>query len=272
MSNASSPPSFVSSDLLAKAQGHMAASLQALAVDAGGPIVALDTSTAVTSVAFVDPERGIHELHWDAPERPCVVLIEGLRQLTLRCGRSIDTIRALVVGLGPGSFTGLRVGLATAKGLSLGAQLPLYGASSLMMAAAEAGPGYVLVLQDARRGELFVGLYQFGKGGEAQVLMADCALMPEALHAVVAHICSAQQFAPGALKIVGHQKEFWAETFGATAHQTQVRALWGVLACASDIKAQRSTDAVALIPQYLRLSEPERQHLARQAHASGMSF
>lgn len=243
---------------------HVHRDLQALATTAGGPIVALDTSTPLTSLAFVDPEHGVHELHWDAPERPCVVLIEGLRSLAHACGRSIADIRALIVGLGPGSFTGLRVGLATAKGLSLGAQLPLYGASSLMMTAAQAGPGVVLAMQDARRGELFAGLYSVNVQGRSRALMPDAAIMADTLVARVTEVCAARGVALDTLRVAGHGAGDFAQLWNASVYAGMPRALWGCVACAQDIAAQRSVDAVALIPQYLRLSEPERQQLARQ--------
>lgn len=243
----------------------IADALQALARSAGGPLVALDTSTPVTSLAGVDPEHGVVEMAWDAQSRPCIVLVDGLRHMLAAWHKPVASIRAVVVGLGPGSFTGLRVGLATAKGLSLGARLPLYGASSLAMAAAQAGPALVLALQDARRGELFAGLYDVDAQGLAKPLIDDTAIMPDALVARVDRLLADMQQNPSALRIVGHDAPIYAQRFGAASTACVARALCGLVAASQAISQKQAIDPVVLIPRYLRLSEPERAHQVRQA-------
>jgi tRNA threonylcarbamoyl adenosine modification protein YeaZ len=81
-----------------------------------------------------------------------------------RAARATSDISQIVVGCGPGSFTGLRIGIATARGLALGLGVPCFGASTLEALAAGA-PG-ALALIDARRGELFA----IGEGGAAAVV------------------------------------------------------------------------------------------------------
>src|SRR5207237_5286975 len=73
---------------------------------------------------------------------------------------SLDGVEGLAVGIGPGSFTGLRVGLACAKSLAYARKLPIAGASSLR---ALAGPGLVCAALEARKGELFIAV---DRGGE----------------------------------------------------------------------------------------------------------
>jgi tRNA threonylcarbamoyladenosine biosynthesis protein TsaB len=94
-----------------------------------------------------------------AAQRSLVLVDEVLA----RARRAPGDLSRIVTGCGPGSFTGLRIGIATARGLALGLGLPCFGASTLA-ALAEGSPG-ALALIDARRGELFA----LGEDGEAVV-------------------------------------------------------------------------------------------------------
>ena len=132
-------------------------------------LVSLDTSTPVTSCALLEGETILWEklLHEKAGD----VLPSALGDL--------DGIQAVAVGLGPGSFTGLRVGLACAKALSYARRLPIAGISSLQALAA-AEPGLVCAATDARRGELFTQLFLDGvPQGEVRVVMAAQLQLPD---------------------------------------------------------------------------------------------
>jgi tRNA threonylcarbamoyladenosine biosynthesis protein TsaB len=125
-------------------------------------IVALDTSTPVTSCALVDGETVVWEkqLHEKAGD----VLPAALGDL--------QGIEGVAVGLGPGSFTGLRVGLAAAKTLAYARRLPIAGISSLH-ALAFGQSGLVCAATDARRNELFSQFFRDGVAqGEVRVVMA----------------------------------------------------------------------------------------------------
>jgi tRNA threonylcarbamoyladenosine biosynthesis protein TsaB len=89
-------------------------------------------------------------------------------------------IRGIVVGAGPGSFTGVRVAAATARGLAAGLAVPLYAFSSLACLALDAASGGVVCsVFDARRGEVYAGCYE--RAGNTDRL--DTLLEPEAMHA-----------------------------------------------------------------------------------------
>ncbi len=95
--------------------------------------------------------------------------------------RGLDCV---AVGCGPGSFTGLRVGMAAAQALAFGAELPVCPVSSLAVlgfgAARRAGTERVVAALDARMGEIYAGAYRAG-ADDAQVLDADCVIAPGAL-------------------------------------------------------------------------------------------
>ena len=127
----------------------------------GGLILAFDTATPATVVALAgggvraearhDPEPGERPQH---VQRLLPLAAELLEQASLRFG----DVERIAVGTGPGTFTGLRIGVATARALAQGSDAELVGVSTLRaLAAAAGGAPEVLAVLDARRGEAFVG-------------------------------------------------------------------------------------------------------------------
>jgi tRNA threonylcarbamoyladenosine biosynthesis protein TsaB len=160
-------------------------------------IVAFDTATNATTVALWDPGAGLElELRDDpAPgERPghATRLLPMLADLLERAGGGWEAVERIAVGTGPGTFTGLRIGVATARALARAREIPLVGVSSLEALAAGASGAAteganptegatadtrtVLAVIDARRGEAFAAAWREG----TRELEAR-ALRPEAL-------------------------------------------------------------------------------------------
>lgn len=125
-------------------------------------LLALDTSTRTTGVALYDGTQVLAENLWVSRDYHTVELAPAVAETLAKSGIEASELDALVVALGPGSFTGLRIGLALAKGMALAHHLPLIGVPTLDVLAAAQPPhdGPMVAVLRAGRGRLAVGWYQ----------------------------------------------------------------------------------------------------------------
>jgi tRNA threonylcarbamoyladenosine biosynthesis protein TsaB len=125
--------------------------------------LALDTSTAAGSVAIADGARVLDVAAID-PADPVATRLPGdLVQLLARLGLSVAEIDVFAVATGPGSFTGLRIGIAAMQGLALATARPLVGISSFDALATFAAAPHVATWVDAWRGEVYASEYEDGR-------------------------------------------------------------------------------------------------------------
>lgn len=170
--------------------------------DPGMRILAFDTATPATSVALALPDgRTLSRRHDPGPgERPGhqSLLLALAVELLDEAGSGFAELERIAVGVGPGTFTGLRIGVATARALAQANATPLVGVSSLHALAVQAadadraeGSGQddvLLAVLDARRGEAFAAAWQAESVADpvAAPLLAPAALTPAALVEAVA--------------------------------------------------------------------------------------
>lgn len=144
-------------------------------------LLALDTSSDACSVAAAAGERR-RERHEIAPRRHRELILPMVDTVLEEADLGLAELDALVVGAGPGSFIGVRIGFALAQGLAQGAGLRLVVASSLGAVAEEAleadPSARVLVAQDARMGEIYCGRYARDESGGLRALAPDSLLEP----------------------------------------------------------------------------------------------
>lgn len=241
-------------------------------------VAAIDTATLTLSCALVElvdglPPRIVGELAERAPSAPGVAsrgghavrLPQALLELLAAHGRSLDDVDGWAVGIGPGSFTGLRIGLATLKGLAYAGRRPLAGASSLAAmahgAASSAPPGSVLVpLLDARKGEVYAGFYR-SVGGAVELLQPEAALPPDALVERLRTLSAASGAKP---LCFGEGYDAFADRLAGAVdrHSTTVSTppAAGVALVAAPRLAGAAFDAQVLFslePHYVRASEAE---------------
>ncbi len=117
--------------------------------------LAVTSSTAVVGVALVSGERVLSFRHLRTDRRHAEELTPMIRDVLSEAGRSLADMDRLAVDVGPGRFTGLRVGIATVRTLAFAADKPVVGVSSLEALAATQPGGAVTAVIDARRSEVF---------------------------------------------------------------------------------------------------------------------
>lgn len=151
-------------------------------------ILALESATAVLSVALLRGQDLVDEV--SAPAGPAAkTLLPAVDHLLNRAGVALGELEAFAISIGPGSFTSLRVGIATLKGLAFESGLPIAPVSTLAALARAAGATDRLVVPmlDARRGEVYAAAYAGASGWE--VILPEGVYTPEALCAGIRSPC-----------------------------------------------------------------------------------
>ncbi|MEA2197356.1 MAG: tRNA threonylcarbamoyladenosine biosynthesis protein TsaB [Solirubrobacteraceae bacterium] len=225
-------------------------------------ILAFDTATGATTVALVDAAAGIElEVRHDPPsgERPghTTQLLPLIAAALEGGGGGWEAVDLIAVGVGPGTFTGLRIGIATARALARAREIPLVGVSSLhalaLGATEEAGSGAVLAVIDARRGEAFAAAWQ-----EGERVLDPSALRPEAL-AVAAERLAVTSRRPalavgdGALRFRERLETAGAEVPSADSSLHRISAINHCRLAAG----LRATSPAEVEPAYLRAPDAE---------------
>jgi tRNA threonylcarbamoyladenosine biosynthesis protein TsaB len=122
-------------------------------------VLAIDTTSAFGSIALLEGERLIEEIPIHSPDGFGHVLFDHIRRLLHRHDWSIDSIGCFSAAAGPGSFTGVRIGLSAAKGLAEATGARAAGVSNLEALASFGSGALRAVVMDARRGEVYGAVY-----------------------------------------------------------------------------------------------------------------
>jgi tRNA threonylcarbamoyladenosine biosynthesis protein TsaB len=219
-------------------------------------ILALESSAKAASVAVTEDDVLIAQYFQDSGLTHSRTLLKMSEDLLNNTEIALRDISVIAVAAGPGSFTGVRIGVAAAKGLAWGAGLPVRGVSTLkaMAYSLEAEDKIICAVMDARRGEVYNAKFIYKKG-ELTRLCEDRAI-PVSLLLKEA----AKETAPYLL--VGDGAKLAAEAFetAGAAYSLPPRALRLQSACGVALAALRapSINANDLVPNYLRVSQAER--------------
>ena len=230
-------------------------------------ILAIDSSGMTASVAVADGQKILAEFTTNDKKTHSQTLLPMLDDLVRMTGLDLADIDAIAVAAGPGSFTGLRIGSATAKGLGLALDRPLIAVPTVEALAANLYdvPGLIVPMMDARRSQVYTGIFRF----------TDHALVTvrEQWPCDAAELCSILDSYGEPVTVLGDGvpvcreilKEClhvsWSE---APAHLNRQRAAAVAITAARYYEEGRTVSAEAHVPEYLRLSQAERERAERQ--------
>ena len=135
-------------------------------------ILGIDTSAKTSSVGICDDDKIVDELFLDKGLTHSETILPMIDEILTRNGLTLDDIDALAVNNGPGSFTGIRIGVAVVKGLAFEKNIPCYEVSTLDSIAfnCKDKSGLVVAVMDARRNQVYNANYQIIDGKAAKIM------------------------------------------------------------------------------------------------------
>jgi len=146
-------------------------------------VLGIDTSTSCGSIGLIDDEIVISEYIINIPITHSERLLEAIESVLKAARISIGDLEGWAISIGPGSFTGLRIGVSTIKGLALATQKDVAGVPSLDVLASQISisPFLICPILDARKGELYTALYRYDECGFLKRQSPYQAIKPEDL-------------------------------------------------------------------------------------------
>ncbi len=166
-------------------------------------ILAIDTATRWTGLALHDGLNIIAEHGWRSMNTQSVELAPDIERILARAGLHADALKGIAVALGPGSYTGLRIGLGLAKGMALAHQTPILGVPTLDIVAAALPqmPGQLIALAEAGRRRITAGVYEWHTSAGWRAAQAPYnTSWDEFLDAIEAPVVLAGEISPQAMK------------------------------------------------------------------------
>ena len=229
-------------------------------------ILALESSAAACSAALCQDGRLLAQSFQNSGLTHSRTLMPMVRDLLSNSGNRLEEVDVIAVAAGPGSFTGLRIGVAAAKGLAWAAGKPCAACSTLESMAWPLAhtEGEICAVMDARRSQVYNARFR-GEGTGLRRLCPDRALS-------LADLAQELKNSPGPQILVGDGavlcyttlKDLGLDVRLAPPH-LQFQSAWGVARCALELaQAGRLTGANELAPNYHRLSQAERERLEKQ--------
>ncbi|MFL2104621.1 tRNA (adenosine(37)-N6)-threonylcarbamoyltransferase complex dimerization subunit type 1 TsaB [Desemzia sp. FAM 23991] len=219
-------------------------------------LLAIDTSNQAMSIAVMENETLIGELTTNLKRNHSERLMPAIDALMKELSLEIQEIDRVAVAKGPGSYTGLRIGVTTAKTLAWTLNIELTGISSLKVLAANVNPTdqYIVPVMDARRGNIYTGLYQYQKG-----VLVEAEPNTHISADKWAEYLSRKE---GQFILVGEDYSKHLETFekqlmgrvsiASPQQQVPKASVLGILSLASEVE-----EVHTFTPDYLKLAEAE---------------
>lgn len=229
-------------------------------------ILGFESSAKACSVALLDNGVLVGEYYQNCGQTHSCTLLKMAQDLLENCG--VSAVDAVACAAGPGSFTGVRIGVAAAKGYAWGKQIPCVGVSTLEAMAHQARTfdGLICCVMDARRDQVYHGLFNC-ENGELERLVEDRAISIEELKT---ELLSYEEYCGEnrePVLFVGDGAKLCHKAMDgyecAPEHLCMQRASGVVLAAAAAVARGEEGNGATLSPNYLRLSQAERERNER---------
>ncbi len=229
-------------------------------------LLAFETSAKAASVALFDGTTLLGEQYQNTGLTHSQTLMVMAEDLLAQCGKKPADVEAVAVANGPGSFTGVRIGAAAAKGFAWGRNIPLYGVSTLEAMALGLGAyqGYVCPVMDARRNQVYNALFYVNHGvverraPDRAIALADLKNELKNCKEPIFLVGDGSNLCYNALVEAVPQLVLPPEQ---RLHQ---RAVGVGLSALRQIADGDAGDGAALTPNYLRLSQAERERQEKE--------
>lgn len=228
-------------------------------------ILACDTSGSNCSVALMKDDVILAEYNMNYGKQHSALLMPMIQKIMAETQTTPRELTHLAVNLGPGSFTGLRIGLSVLEAISYALSIPLYGYTSFQSSAEplEAYPGIILILHDALKKTFYSAAFANTEGGFQEVLSPDVRSLEE-LKAALTEKTTVLLAGDGLVKYRQTIQSTFPEA-GISEDSVMQRASALARLCRRD--ALREVPPVSeLVPRYMRKPQAEREYEAKHGH------
>ena len=226
-------------------------------------ILAFETSAKAASVALLQDGSLLGEYYQNSGQTHSRTVMKMAQDLLQNCERKVEDVDVVACAAGPGSFTGVRIGLAAAKGFAWGRELPLIGVSTLeaMARSAALTDGVYCAAMDARRGQVYTSVFS-KENGEFLRLTDDQAITIEELGQQLENIKKPKILVgDGASLCYNTLSQKHQELVLLPEHARMQRAAGVALVAWDKVLTGEKQSAGSVVPNYLRLSQAERERL-----------
>ena len=230
-------------------------------------ILALESSATACSVALCRDGELVAQSFQNSGLTHSRTLLPMVHDLLKNCGESLDKVDVIAVAAGPGSFTGLRIGVATAKGLAWGEDkdcAPCSTLESMAWPLAHMEGELIVCAMDARRDQVYNALF-LAEGDKLRRLSPDRAISLEDLGEELKNYNNSKRVVGAGAKLCYNILTEAGLTLKLAPRYLRMQCAWGVARAAEELAAQGAlVKGRELEPVYHRLSQAERERLERE--------